>query len=65
MSAGQVLASVFWDSRGILFFDYIEKGRTIDSEYYIALLVQFKGENAKKRPQIKKKKVLFRQDNTP
>ena len=36
-SAGKVLASVFWDAQGILFIDYFEKGRTINTEYYIAL----------------------------
>ena len=62
-SAGKVLASVFWDAQGILFIDYVEKGRTINSEYYIALLVRLKKEIAKKWPQIKKKKTLFHQDN--
>ena len=64
-SAGKVLASVFWDAQGILFIDYFEKGRTINSEYYIALLVCLKEEIAKKQPQMKKKKVLFHQDNAP
>ena len=58
-SAGKVLASVFWDAQGILFIDYLEKGRTINSEYYIALMVCLK----EKQPQMKKKKVLFHQDN--
>ena len=31
----------------------------------MALLVRFKVEIAKKRPQIKKKKVLFHQENAP
>ena len=65
ISAGKVLVSVFWDAHGILFIDYLEKGRNINSEYYIALLVSLKKEIAKKRPQMKKKKVLFHQDNTP
>ena len=56
------MASVFWDAHGILFIDYLEKGRTINSEYYIALLVHLKEEIDKKRPQMKKK-VLFPQDN--
>ena len=65
MSAGKALASIFWDAHGILFIDYLEKGRTIDSEYYMALLVRLKEEIAKKQPQIKKKKVLFHRDNAP
>ena len=28
MSAGKVLTYVFWDAHGILFIDYLEKGRT-------------------------------------
>ena len=41
-SAGKVLASVFWDAQDIFFIDYLEKGSTINSEYYIALLVRLK-----------------------
>ena len=48
--------------QGLSFIDYLEKGRTINSEYYIALLVCLKEEIAKKQPQMKKK-VLFHQDN--
>ena len=62
-SAGKVLASVFWDAQGILFINYFEKGRTIDNEYYMPLLVRLKEEITKKQPQ--KKKVLFNQDNAP
>ena len=63
ISAGKVLASIFWDVQDILFIDYLEKGRTINSKYYIALLIPLKEEIAKKWPQMKKKKVLFHQDN--
>ena len=62
-SAGKVFTSVFWDTQGIWFIDYPEKGRTIKSEYYMALLVRLKEEIAQNRPQMKKKKVLFHQDN--
>ena len=46
--AGKVFASVFWDAQDILFIDYLEKGRTINSKYYIAFLVRLKKEIAKK-----------------
>ena len=36
--AGKVMAPVFCDARGILFIDYLEKGKTINSDYYMALL---------------------------
>jgi hypothetical protein len=62
-SAGKVMASVFLDMRGIIFIDYLEKGQTINSDYYIALLERLTDEIKKKRPHLKKKTVLFHQDN--
>jgi hypothetical protein len=53
------------DARGIIFIFYLEKGQTINSEYYIALLERLTDEIKKKRPHLKKKKVLFFQDNAP
>ena len=65
-TAGKILAFVVWDVQGILFIDYFEKGRTINSEYYIALRYVWREKLATKKiqPQIKKKKVLFHRDNT-
>lgn len=63
--AGKVMASVFWDANGIIFIDYLEKGKTINSDYYMVLLDRLKAEIAKKRPHMKKKKVIFHQDNAP
>lgn len=48
-SAGKVMSSVFWDAHGILFIDYLENGKRINSEYYIALLVRLKEEIERKR----------------
>ena len=55
ISASKILATVFWDAQGILFIDYLEKGRTINSDHYIVLLMHLKEEIAKKQPQMKKK----------
>lgn len=41
------------------FFDLFEKGGTINSEYYIALLEYLKSEFASKRPHYKKTDVLL------
>ena len=57
-SAGKVLASVFCDVQCILFIDYLEKERTINSEYHIALLVCLKEEIAPKRPKWRRKSAL-------
>ena len=62
--AGKVMASVFWDAHSILFNDYLEKGKTINSDYYMALLDRLSTEIKKKRLHIQKKKVLFDQDCT-
>jgi len=36
-SAGKVTASVFWDAEGILFIDYLEKGKTITGDIIISI----------------------------
>ena len=64
-SVGKVMSSVFWDTHGIIFIDYLKKGKTINSDYYVALLGPLKDEIAEKRPHLKKKKLLFHQDNAP
>jgi len=28
-SAGKVMATVFWDSQGVIYIDYLEKGKTV------------------------------------
>jgi histone-lysine N-methyltransferase SETMAR len=45
-SAGKVMASVFWDAEGILFNDYLEKGKTITGEYYSNLLTRLDKKNS-------------------
>ena len=62
-SVDKVMATVFWDSKGIIFIDYLEKGKTITGEYYASLLDRLREEINKKRPALRKKKVLFHQDN--
>ena len=63
--AGKFMASVFWDAHGILFIDYLEKGKTINSDYYMALVDRSSADIKKKQPHMQKKKVLFHQNNTP
>ena len=52
-SAGKVMASIFWDASGIIFIDYLEKGKTITGEYYCTLLDKLDEEIKKKRPHLK------------
>lgn len=64
-SAGKVMATVFWDSKGIIHIDYLPKGQTITGEYYCNVLEQFDKNLKEKRPHLARKKVLFHHDNAP
>ena len=64
-STGKVRASVSWDSSGILFIGYLEKRKTINSDYYCALLDRSKEEIIRKRPYLFKRKCIFLQGNAP
>jgi histone-lysine N-methyltransferase SETMAR len=64
-SAGKVMATVFWDSRGVVLIDYLQKGKTITGAYYSSLLDKLNEAIKAKRPHLAKKKVLFHHDNAP
>jgi len=64
-SAKKVMASVFWDAKGILFVDYLQTGKTINTEYYCNLLHKLDAKIREKRPGLQKKKIIFHQDNAP
>ena len=59
------MASGFWDSSGILFIDYLKKGKTINNGYYCALLERLKEEISRKRSHLLKKKCIVLQNNAP
>ena len=65
-SSGKGIASVFWDAHGvIILIDYLQKGRKITRAYYAALLDRMVYEIRKKKPHLKKKKILFHDENAP
>lgn len=64
-TAGKVMATVFWDSKGIILIDYLQKGKTITGEYYATLLDQLMAKIAEIRPHLQRKKILFHHDNAP
>ena len=59
------MATVSWDSQGVIYIDYLEKGKMVTGLYYAELLGQFDAELQKKQPHLAKKKVLFHHDNAP
>ena len=40
-SAGKVMATVFWDARGIIHIEYLPLKQMINDDYYAALLDRF------------------------
>ena len=57
-SAGKVVATIFWDSDGIILIDYLQKEKTITGEYYVSLLDRFDAILKQKRPHLVKKKCF-------
>jgi hypothetical protein len=53
------MASVFWDAEGILFINYLEKGKTMRGKYYSHLLTRLDEKIREKRPSLQKKKSSF------
>ena len=59
------MANVFWDAHGVIFIDYLEKGKAFTGPYYAVLLDQLVDEIRKKRLHLEKKKILFHDNNAP
>ena len=64
-SAGKGMVSVFGDAKGIVFIYYLQKGKTINGEYYAKLLRELRRAIKSKRPGKLTKGVLLHQDNAP
>ena len=64
-SAGKVMASVFWNSLGVIMIDNLEQGRTINGAYYAAELRRLCQEIARKRRGKLIRGVLLLQANAP
>ena len=60
-SAGKMIASIFWDSQGIIKADYLD-GRTINGAYYAEELKWLGQEIVKKRRGKSTQGVLFLQE---
>ncbi|XP_018057545.1 PREDICTED: LOW QUALITY PROTEIN: uncharacterized protein LOC108693227 [Atta colombica] len=58
LSARKIMATVFWDSQGMIFTD-LEKGWTITGQYYVMIYWIDSTELKKKRPHLAKKKCSF------
>lgn len=63
LSAGKVLATVFWDWRGVLLVDFLHGRQTINATYYCGLLDQVKLQYRRKRRDCPVREVLLLHDN--
>ena len=59
LSSGKVMATVFWDSQGVIYIVYPKKVKTVTELYYAELLRRFDAKLKKKRPHLAKKKIIF------
>ena len=62
-SAGKVMATVFWDAKGIIILDFLPKRNTITGVYYANLLDQLRTAIREKCRGKLSKGVLLQQDN--
>ena len=63
-SAGKVIASIFWDSQGVIMIDYLERCRMINGAYYAGKIRRLRQEFARKRGGKLNQGVLLLRDNT-
>ena len=60
----KVLLSVWWDYKGIIYFELLPPNRTINSDVYIEQLTKLNNAVEEKRPELTNRKgVVFHHDN--
>jgi transposase len=57
------MATVFWDSSGILLVEYLPIGQTVTANRYIATLKKLKRAIRRKRPGLRDDQILLLHDN--
>lgn len=58
-SAGKLMATIFWDTEGILLIDYLPKKTTMNADYYSNLLYQLRETIKEKRRETKQRNSDF------
>lgn len=62
-SAGKVMATVFWDMKGVLLIEFQERGRSVTAASYCSLLERLKTAIKNKRPGLLTRGVILLHDN--
>ncbi|UYV72367.1 hypothetical protein LAZ67_9002822 [Cordylochernes scorpioides] len=63
LSAGKLIATVFWGRKGLLLCDFMRRGTTINSNWYCEILKQLRRVIQNKRRGMLTKGVRFHHDN--
>ncbi|KAI6648845.1 Transposase [Oopsacas minuta] len=64
-SAGKRMATVFWDTKGIIMIDWLPNKVTINTEYYVQVLKKLRETIKSKRRGKLSSYVLLQHDNAP
>ena len=62
-SKNKLMASFFWDSRGVLLLDYLPRGSTLNSEYYCKILERLRYTIKNRRRGALTRGIYFQHDN--
>lgn len=64
--SGRVLLTVFFDCRGVVHYEFLPQGRTVNKEYYLQVMRNLREAIRQKRPDLwKNKNWLLHHDNAP
>ena len=64
-SVTKVMATVFWDSEGVVLVDFLEGEKTVTGAYYVEVLRKLRAKSAEKRLRKLHCGILFHHDNAP
>ena len=62
-SVGKVMASVFWDEKGVILLDFWEQGNTVNADRYIETLKKLRGHLRRLYPFKDQRTALLLHDN--
>ena len=65
VSVGKIMATVFWDAKGILLIEYMPKGTSINAEAYQKTLINLRKAICNKRRLLASKVLLFHDNARP
>jgi hypothetical protein len=60
------MLTVFFDSEGVVHYEFLPQGRTVNKEYYLEVIQRLRETVRKKRPDAwRENRWMFQHDNTP